>query len=922
MTIDIDGTISAVKAHLDAYRFPAADALVDSIIAHLDRGETSLSADEIKNICKHLRGARQFETLGRIARALMRAGHDEPGTPAYAPHVRRQYAQSLIEAGQLPAAIDTLECGLVALSHLPPSEGARFAAEREEMLGLLGRANKQIYVDIAAAGSSNAATGAAFMRNATRSYGAAALGRAATGAHWPLINMIAMAARAERDGLPRPFGNSAHALAAEAVASLLPVAASATPADPGDQPWLRASLGEAFVALQDWPNATKWYSAFAADPSVSAFALASARRQLVEVWQIDPDSRNGDGNLVRQLDFALASKPGGAIRLSKAARDLALDDGLIQQSILDQKNPPYRIVWLRGAFERARSVAGVVDESRDRVYGTAFLVNGRDLHPSFGDEPLAITAAHVVSSLGMLMPSEAILRFEEHSGPNKEFEVEGLFVSPPSELDFCVLKLKRKPDGLTVSTIRAFDTFPDRIEELGPAARACSTIGHAFGRDLSISLANSELLDIGYKRPDRRDQVFLRYTTSTEGGNSGGPVYDKDWNVIGLHRAGIRSDLAERGIPCLCCKPELHVANEGVALKSIAREFQSSWISPPVAVSMPAGMQSKWQQLEAAILSQDAVESTIETLFENMEADDFPGAPQNAADPNGVAPEAANVADQFWYGGAVALSKAFRIRRNYHYAQTRARNVDGISFVSEGDSWFQFPVPRVRDVIDHLDNSYPIYCRAIAGTLFEDMFADTTDLMAAIRDYRPNGVLLSGGGNDLLGNGKVAAYVLDYREGRPPAALLNPVLDRKIGLIIELFDQLVDRALAIDPALKFFVHGYDWALPRRGGGWLNQPLKSQHNFLLLTSQKQVVAAIVDRFNDKLAAFAASHPGIVHYVDCRGTVGTTSDDWYDELHPRSPGFGRVAAEFNRAIRHAFKDHPSIKRDLRNLGRGGA
>jgi hypothetical protein len=43
---------------------------------------------------------------------------------------------------------------------------------------------------------------------------------------------------------------------------------------------------------------------------------------------------------------------------------------------------------------------------------------------------------------------------------------------------------------------------------------------------------------------------------------------------------------------------------------------------------------------------------------------------------------------------------------------------------------------------------------------------------------------------------------------------------------------------------------------------------------------------------------------VIYVDCRNTVGNKAK-WFDEIHPRDPGFGRVASRFKTAIDAALK-----------------
>lgn len=933
MALDVSVLIKVLKDHIKACEFPAVDALVDDAIVALAQDRAIFDAKQRKAVLGALRGARQFDCLGRMAQALMLAGHDDPANPEFDPMVRRQYAQSLIEAGQMSAATDTLGHGLALIAAVPEAAFAAHKSEHEETSGLLGRVHKQIYVD-AHARNVKAKQSAGQLAAAAFWYDTAAVNRPAARAHWPLINMVAMAARAERDGQPAPFAKASRAMAAELIASLLPEASSDNPADKGDQPWLRASLGEAYVAMQDWPNAAKWYAAYSDGPYVDAFDVHSTLRQLLQVWQIAPDSPNGDGQLVRLLAAALSRKPGGSVALSSTiARVLAGDDELVKQAIIGT-NLPKTLNWLREGFKRAPSVAGVFRAGRRQPIGTAFLIEGGHLHPALGNRIVALTAAHVVSRYGRLRPREAALRFTEHEDQAREFKIEELYSSPPDTLDFCILGLKEPVPGATPVSIRPFSEMPDKVSGFGDDS-VCSTIGHADGDDLALSY--SKLVDIGPKRSKPLQHVFLRYAASTMGGNSGGPVYDDDWNVIGMHQAGIKPERVATGIQPLGDKTEPQVANEGVSLQSIAIELGARWESAPTRKVAPKAMQSKWQQLEAAIVAGEMPESEVAELFDNMEPADFPAESKSATAPAAApaAPAAIagrdgeitreayrNVGDLFWYGGAVALSKAFRKRRNALFSQSRDRYGNSLTLVSEGDSWFQYPKPGVRDVIDHLSDIYPIYCRAIAGMEFEKIFANTTDLMAAVREHKPDGILLSGGGNDLLGDGVVANYVFEFDAARQPADYLRPLLDKKIDIIIAFFDALVGKALAIDPKLQFFVHGYDHVLPRRGQSWLNLPLRETCGVKSLPLQKQIVAAMVDRFNGRLAKFAATRPGAVHYVDCRGTVGDKAGDWSDELHPQSAGFGRVAEAFDFAIRRAFKDHPSIKSDAKAAGRDAA
>ena len=58
------------------------------------------------------------------------------------------------------------------------------------------------------------------------------------------------------------------------------------------------------------------------------------------------------------------------------------------------------------------------------------------------------------------------------------------------------------------------------------------------------------------------DDTRLHYRSPTEGGSSGSPVFDKAWNLIGLHHAGSLEMRRLHG-------PGVYPANEGIRLSAI-----------------------------------------------------------------------------------------------------------------------------------------------------------------------------------------------------------------------------------------------------------------------------------------------------------------------------------------------------------------
>ncbi len=833
-----------LAVHVDRCEFEAAETLLSESIGGIEAGALLLAPKQRKQTLDILRKARRFPDLGRLAQTLMRAGHDTPGSTLFDPHVRRQYAQSLIECGQLAGAIDSLHAGLSLIAGQPGHLQPDHDAERREMLGLLGRAHKQAYVDQARnLRGARARPNPELLRASMMWYNLGQYGLDAIDGHWHLVNLIALTARAKRDDVATTFTATAEEMALKAIATLEPEANTTRPRNNWDRPWLQASLGEAFVALGQWEKAAHWYAASADhDQDVGAFQLASSIRQLEEVWQIDAEMPGGGGALIQMLKVLCANKPGGGVLLPDSADILIASiqgpDGLDPQAVLG-RDWPAKLTHIRTGIARAQSVAAVYSRGdiigSDPATGTAFIIEGRHLNPAWGSEPVAITAAHVCSTTrGRIKPQRAVFAFHEYGDTDSGLRCEKvLFETQDGALDYAVLKLKNLHPGLIPNPVKNFDDIPSRFEDMDSDELECRIIGHPDGGEIAMSLANSHIIDLGYRDPDRIDDVYMRYTSPTLGGNSGSPVFDRHWNVIGMHRAGINeSGRAKGGIRPLCGKTDTHIANEGVSLKSIAREISSHFKGPTVVVRLPDPSPpppTTWEALAAAIRDQNVPEATLTEwlqdpnvigLVPTEDADtnapaDAPLAPEARRDMRGIA----------FNFATVALSKAFRERRNIGIAAKfgdAART--SLTFVSEGDSWFQYPVPTIKDVIDHLKKDYLVYCRAVAGMEFEKVFADPTDLMAAIGAYMPDGVLLSGGGNDLLGDGVVVKYVKSFDAKFAPADYIEPRLAHKIADIISLYEDLIAEALKIKPQLKFFVHGYDRAIPKKNGRWLKAPL--------------------------------------------------------------------------------------------------
>jgi len=251
------------------------------------------------------------------------------------------------------------------------------------------------------------------------------------------------------------------------------------------------------------------------------------------------------------------------------------------------------------------------------------------------------------------------------------------------------------------------------------------------------------------------------------------------------------------------------------------------------------------------------------------------------------------------------FNKLAKSRRNRKYRR-RIKNWDGVRIVAEGDSWFQYPL-LLKDTIDQLTDTdnfqYAIYGLSEAGDLLSNIINED-EITGALERENPDVFLISGGGNDMVGNGRAANLVHPFSTNRLPENYPNENYDAFLVELDRLYRGLFTRILANRPHLKIICHGYDNAIPQEGP-WLGKPLETQ-NITNKVLQRQIVAEMIRRFNETMKQIATDFPGSVYHVDCQRVVGTLSK-WHDELHPKDEGYFKVAQKFDEVIKRALSDN---------------
>lgn len=236
-----------------------------------------------------------------------------------------------------------------------------------------------------------------------------------------------------------------------------------------------------------------------------------------------------------------------------------------------------------------------------------------------------------------------------------------------------------------------------------------------------------------------------------------------------------------------------------------------------------------------------------------------------------------------------------RLRRRWAFESRLADGYEGPVVVSEGDSWFQYPL-KLEDVIDHLMKDYAILSLDAAGDTLQNMFEEG-EYLGAIQKTKASVFLFSGGGNDVLGGGNLAAHLREFDPSLSPADHILPsyrdVLDHAIALYDRIFRSVEDAPGDI----LTLCHGYDRPIPN-GGKWLGRPMETR-GIEDRAFQKAITDTMVERFNARLKKLADGFPR-VEYIDLRGVVGADPARWDDELHPTDAGFADAAARFHAVI----------------------
>ena len=572
----------------------------DSMYGVLADSTVAVSETRLLGLMDVMRSKRMFESLAKTGdRAITRFPDNLK--------MKRLYAQALIDQGQVHAAIMLLEGQTAALEQKIKDGKAEPAdrAEYKEMCGLLGRSNKQIYIDNVRSISAPTSVRESFkpyLRKAVENYKKIyELGDPGV-EHWHGVNLAALLRVAGQDkhhDIVALFPKSAGQVATDIINK------QKATADAGDDVWTIASVAEAYLIAGDQKSAAEYIRRYVEKP-IDNFAIMATSRQFEEVLRIS-EGDHGTAEILAILKAKQVSSP--------EARFILNGDTLHKQAAV-ANSPEYKQLHeditknLTGAHLETMTAGGsfltlellsnvvqcaqaiaAMNDPQGKTWGTGFLVRGESIKAGWGNDIYLVTNAHVLSCPtwkgehtpnSPLRPEIARLVLQATSGRAPlTLEKTASFQSRPGVFDATIIKVVG--DTTNLKTLEFFPPNekvvaedPDNPRMSSP--NTVSVIGCPLGGPLSLSIvgtlegANGILIDIGPRGDKWEDPIYLHYRAPTQPGNSGSPVFcTKTWKVVGLHHEGFDEF---HGRPRLAGRTGKNFGNEGISIQSIRRAVE------------------------------------------------------------------------------------------------------------------------------------------------------------------------------------------------------------------------------------------------------------------------------------------------------------------------------------------------------------
>lgn len=546
-------------------------------------------------------------------------------------------------------------------------------------------------------------------------------------------------------------------------------------------------------------------------------------------------------------------------------------------------------------------------------YGTGFMVSRRLMLTNHHVLPDPMTAKHSYVEFSY----ERDEHFRQARRDTFELRPDNFFFADKN-LDFCLVAVAESSQSNTTLQEHGFIKLIEATGKGLVGEHAC-IIQHPRGMMKQISLRDSRIMPNQWGRDE-----FIHYEADTEPGSSGSPVFNDNWQLVALHHASVPKQdtngnihwVANEGVRVSAIFSRLRQASKeqqwSTRANEILQEFakvstssfnvdqlenlQSTVIDAPrVPYKREIDKPIDFEALRQKIYTDDYEEHEIAPYFRLAKNETLGIDPVFEINPDLVHGTQRDTAQE----SALVLNSANWICKRYRRKKflKKRKNPGTITIVSEGDSWFQYPL-LLEDTIDHLmnDERFAICSLGEAGGLLKDMVAKR-EFTQPIHDYNAQFFLVSGGGNDMVDGHGIRRFINKPRNSFDLQDLINHSALFRFGETMQQhYATLFQSALATQPKLNIICHGYSYAIPN-DGRWLGRPM-AEMGIKDLELQRRVMNHIVDKLNQAVSKTARDFAGKVTYIDMRDLV--PENGWYDEFHPTNRYFGAVAEEIRQVI----------------------
>jgi hypothetical protein len=228
-----------------------------------------------------------------------------------------------------------------------------------------------------------------------------------------------------------------------------------------------------------------------------------------------------------------------------------------------------------------------------------------------------------------------------------------------------------------------------------------------------------------------------------------------------------------------------------------------------------------------------------------------------------------------------------------------------------GDSWFQYPFTPIdlnKQIARHFKSTLFLN-ESIPGRDSAGWKSALPRVMREIAEYRFDAILLSGGGNDVVGD-ELYEFVKTAEEpqslggtdwGELPKVVFDHVrlatFEHAMRYATKDLQQVVQYRDMYSRDSIVYVHTYDYIYPdgrsfKEGlkGPWVQPALKSV-GLTDPAKQRELSSWLLDQFARELRAFVSRNANL-RLVNSLGVL-TSKAQWDNEIHPKASGFKLIA-----------------------------